>query len=665
MPSHRSLLVALVTLAMLAFVVPAPVAAAEPAPGDGLTTVTPPPPEVVAVPADPAPDPQPVSVPDPPPPPTPEPEPELDPAPAPAPAPGVPEAPSPTAPAEAAPPPAAGTGGAAEVPAGSISLPGPPASPAPTLPWAYAQQPTPAELEPGLRVLGGLATQADGSAVLYGGEQWTGDGTHGDTWVWRDGVWAKVCGGAANPYFLRYSSECAPGVRSGHAMASGPGGVFLYGGAGTVMGSPGSPANPTADTWRFDGATWNEVTTDTNPGVRVMAAMAGNAAEILLFGGLTTTSGYGSLFGPPGPGFEMSDDTWRFDGTNWSQVCGVSMGSTCGPSARVGSAMAWDGANLVLFGGEAVESGNAVALADTWIWTGSAWSAICGTAGNPACAPGGRTMASLTQLVAPDPAWSGAFMTGGSPLAASRDRPGESLLWADAWFWSARDHTWSALSVPWPSSDPSCNLVSDLSCTPATSPVFTTTTTLPGSCQVLVTGTTLTGTLSGGAATRRTYVAGWDWNLDGAPDSCPLSSTLPPPGTPVADTPGTRRSSPDAGDGGSTTVTDAPGAAVPTTPAASGPVPSRIGPRHTPRRSLQASAARGTLTGGGRALPQWLWWATAGVLAGLLGLLWLALLLLWRRRDDSDAEDALAEDGDVAPGKAGEDALGEAAATEG
>jgi hypothetical protein len=78
---------------------------------------------------------------------------------------------------------------------------------------------------------------------------------------------------------------------------------------------------------------------------------------VLLFGGRNITVLYG--------------DTWRFDGTNWTQV------ASTGPIGRDGHSMAFAsqlGAKtnrVVLFGGDS----GTLTLKDTWEWNGSSWSA--------------------------------------------------------------------------------------------------------------------------------------------------------------------------------------------------------------------------------------------------------------------------------------------------
>ena len=65
------------------------------------------------------------------------------------------------------------------------------------------------------------------------------------------------------------------------------------------------------------------------------------------------------------------NDTWLWDGSNWTPVPPI------GPSGRYGHAMAYDSAHseVVLFGGaDANNASVPTVLGDTWIWDGSKWT---------------------------------------------------------------------------------------------------------------------------------------------------------------------------------------------------------------------------------------------------------------------------------------------------
>src|SRR5688572_4681916 len=87
------------------------------------------------------------------------------------------------------------------------------------------------------------------------------------------------------------------------------------------------------------------------------------------------------LFG--GSNGTVFNDTWVWDGTNWTQK-----NPTTSPSTRIGSAMVYDAARqeVVLFGG--LSSGT---LNDTWVWDGTNW-----TQKNPTTSPPVRWAFAMT-----------------------------------------------------------------------------------------------------------------------------------------------------------------------------------------------------------------------------------------------------------------------------
>jgi hypothetical protein len=173
--------------------------------------------------------------------------------------------------------------------------------------WAFdgktwtqeTQQPAPSA-----RANAALVAQIDvnfASAILVGGI--AADGARGDLWeLWESagGVWTAY-------------TATGPLARSGHALATLNGNVYLFGGrdgAGNLLG----------DTWMFDGVRWNTMAI-AGPPARAFHAMAAVRDQIVLFGGL-------------GTGGTALGDTWLFDGTSWAQA------AVTGPSPRQEHAMA-------------------------------------------------------------------------------------------------------------------------------------------------------------------------------------------------------------------------------------------------------------------------------------------------------------------------------------
>jgi hypothetical protein len=99
--------------------------------------------------------------------------------------------------------------------------------------------------------------------------------------------------------------------------------------------------------------TWVQLFPTTSPPPRSASAMVWDTARLegVLFGGYQTSA--------------LLNDTWVFNGTNWSAKSPVTS-----PSPRNGHRMVYDSANnlTVLFGG-----GNGNSLSDTWVWNGTNW----------------------------------------------------------------------------------------------------------------------------------------------------------------------------------------------------------------------------------------------------------------------------------------------------
>src|SRR5205823_10032680 len=114
------------------------------------------------------------------------------------------------------------------------------------------------------------------------------------------------------------------------------------------------------DTWVWDGNNWTRKFPVTNPAVRTLHAMAYDEAhsQIVMIGRAS-----GPVFG----------ETWTWNGTDWTQV------SPTGP-ARFRHAMEYDGTQIVLFAGFYPSL-----FGDTWGWDGSAW-----TQKSPASSPPAR-----------------------------------------------------------------------------------------------------------------------------------------------------------------------------------------------------------------------------------------------------------------------------------
>ena len=186
---------------------------------------------------------------------------------------------------------------------------------------------------------------ARGVAVLYGGniDAVFGGRAEGATWEWNGASWTRrfPFAGAAD--------------RTAYAMAydEGRSVTVMYGG----LTNPNSPSASNA-TFEYDGFTWTQIATPTNPGPRERAAMCYHAGigRVVLFGGLDPQSG---AFG----------DTWTFDGANWTQL--AIAGPT--PLPRTTARMVYDPVRqvCVMHGGH---GGSGTPIPDTWEFDGSSWT---------------------------------------------------------------------------------------------------------------------------------------------------------------------------------------------------------------------------------------------------------------------------------------------------
>jgi hypothetical protein len=157
------------------------------------------------------------------------------------------------------------------------------------------------------------------------------------------------------------SARCCMGMAYDPATRS----TLLFGGVGPIPDQ-----TVYGDTWIWQGG-WFRLSPATSPSPRNGAGMAfdGAAGNIVFFGGIGSTGTY-------------LNDTWTWDGTNWTQQF-----PPVSPPARNQMGMVYDTATqtVVLFGGNSAGGG---VLGDTWTWDGVAktW-----TQHNPVASPSART----------------------------------------------------------------------------------------------------------------------------------------------------------------------------------------------------------------------------------------------------------------------------------
>jgi hypothetical protein len=179
---------------------------------------------------------------------------------------------------------------------------------------------------------------SESRVILFGG----GGGSTG-TWAWDGSSWTLI------------PTQTEPVDRVYHTMAAQPGDstqkILLYGGTS-------SQVQYLSDTWSFDGNEWTQHLVIGPPSSYGGALVFHDAiGSFVHFGG----------FSPP-PLQQFRDDTYEWDGSNWSAVFAP------GPSPRVYPMMAYDPIRqeAVLFGGLAPPG--LTHLADTWVYDSTGWT---------------------------------------------------------------------------------------------------------------------------------------------------------------------------------------------------------------------------------------------------------------------------------------------------
>jgi hypothetical protein len=132
-----------------------------------------------------------------------------------------------------------------------------------------------------------------------------------------------------------------------------------------LFGGEDSSGAALNDTWVYDGTNWTHLQPAKSPTPRLWHAMAFDAANgnVVLFGGCPNTTCTPAYLG----------DTWIWNGTTWNNVTPAP--PLPSPSPRLSPVMAYAGTSVnsgvVLFGGS---NSPQTALGDMWIWNGTAWS---------------------------------------------------------------------------------------------------------------------------------------------------------------------------------------------------------------------------------------------------------------------------------------------------
>jgi cysteine-rich repeat protein len=197
--------------------------------------------------------------------------------------------------------------------------------------------------------------------VMFGG--WTPGPNLADTWEYDGVSWTKII------------TKHSPAPRFATSAAYDPKRkrVVMFGGYQLNYGAP------LDDTWEYDGSDWTLKQPATTPLARAGAAMAFDAinSRLIMFGG--ATSGVCTTCNTNDTG-DPVNETWSYNGTNWTQLAPPTASPYTQPAARSGATAAWDSANkyILMYGGMCVGNGTNCNNPDggTYAFDGTGWKAV-------------------------------------------------------------------------------------------------------------------------------------------------------------------------------------------------------------------------------------------------------------------------------------------------
>jgi hypothetical protein len=168
-----------------------------------------------------------------------------------------------------------------------------------------------------------------GHVVMYGG--FDDDGLRSDVWELSEGTWS-----------LRTTTGGPPGARVGATLVydAKRERLVMFGGADGI--DDGADDGYLNDTWALADGVWTPLSTSSNPAVRVGHAATYDLARdrVVVFGGAKSD--------PDTFVTQYYDDSWEYDGTDWTASAAPAT-----PSPRYAQAAAFDVSHgrLVMFGG--------------------------------------------------------------------------------------------------------------------------------------------------------------------------------------------------------------------------------------------------------------------------------------------------------------------------
>ena len=204
-----------------------------------------------------------------------------------------------------------------------------------------------------------------------------------DTWFYAPSAWSQ-----SNGSYTERPAQPTPGARMVYDAATQQ--LVMLAGATHRTVDYWNDAwdeigQGDSETYIWDGTRWQISTGNGIAQWRAYYSMAYDAArqQVVLFGGYHWDNANNIVY---------MNDTWVWDGTNWSQKSPATS-----PSARIGAAMAFDAVHnkIVLMGG--YNGGNNY-LNDTWTWDGANWTQVVPNTPLSTLSDGTFTLPALRQL---------------------------------------------------------------------------------------------------------------------------------------------------------------------------------------------------------------------------------------------------------------------------
>jgi len=126
----------------------------------------------------------------------------------------------------------------------------------------------------------------------------------------------------------------------------------------------------TNETWSYDGTTWTQLTPPTSPSGRFGAQLVHDSARnvAVLYGGLTSNLSM----------LPASYETWEWNGVTWALATSV---ANAGPRYRYGACFDSLRGRVVMYGGQSTQAAGTL-NSQTWEYDGTTWTEVA-TIGNP------------------------------------------------------------------------------------------------------------------------------------------------------------------------------------------------------------------------------------------------------------------------------------------